>query len=72
MKVKFTGFRFGNVEKELANGEALGPTLRGFGVDTVGVAVMVNGTRIDEADLNRFTLRNADEVTATVKAIGGR
>jgi len=72
MQVKFSGFKFGNVTKELMNGEFVGPTLRGLGIDTQGVAVLVNGTRIEESDLNRFGLRDGDEVKATVKAIGGR
>jgi sulfur carrier protein ThiS len=69
--VTLQGFKFGNGTVELANGEYVGPKIRAMGIDTKGVAILVNGKRIEEQDLDRYQLRNGDVVKATVKAIGG-
>lgn len=71
MQVNFKGFKCGPVSKTLGNGEHVGPALRALGIDTAGVAVLVNGIRVIEADLNGYQLRDGDTVEATVKALGG-
>jgi len=69
--VQFKGFKCGDITKTLANGEFAGPALKALGVDTRGLSVIINTTRVDEADLNSYPLRDGDVVKATAKAIGG-
>jgi len=70
-KVQFKGFRIGNGTKEVGSAETLQSALRNQGIATEGVAVLLNGGRVEEADLGKLTLRDGDVIQATVKAIGG-
>jgi len=69
-KVQFKGFRIGNGTKEVGSAETLQSALRNQGIATEGVAVLLNGGRVEEADLGKLTLRDGDVIQATVKAIG--
>jgi len=70
-KVSFKGFSFGNCTKELNDNETIGSALKSLGVDTTGIAVMLNGGRVEEVDLKKLTLRDGDTIQAGVKAVGG-